>query len=245
MKQMVLNRYIQKFALVAGLTALMLALPAQSTVNKSVKIEDGATSGGASSVNGSVTVGENATVSGDLSTVNGTIRVGAGSVIESAGTVNGKVQIARNVKSEDLETVNGAINVAENAEVKGDISAVNGGIRLDQGSTVSKDLSNVNGDIELTASQVGGDVSTVSGDVELADGAVILGNLIVEEPKGFFNSSRNSKPPKIIIGPGCRVDGVLRLEREVKLFISETAQVGGVEGKMTMADAVRFSGNRP
>ncbi|MDH3748477.1 MAG: hypothetical protein OER97_09750 [Gammaproteobacteria bacterium] len=245
MKQLAMNRFIQKNALVAGLTALMLAFPAQSTVNKSVKIEDGATASGASSVNGSVTVGENATVNGELSTVNGAIRVGEGSVIESAGTVNGSVRIANNVKSEDLETVNGAINIAENAEVKGNVAAVNGGIRLDQGSTVSKDLSNVNGDIELTASQVGGDVSTVSGDIELAEGAAILGDLIVEEPKGFFRSSNNSKRPKVIIGPGCRVDGVLRLEREVKLYISETAQVGGVEGKMTMADAVRYSGKRP
>jgi hypothetical protein len=41
------------------------------------------------------------------------------------------------------------------------------------------------------------------------------------------------------------VDGVLRLEREVKLYLSESATVGGVEGVMSMADAVRFSGNRP
>lgn len=245
MKHLVTKRYKQKIALVTGLAVLMLAFPAQSSVNKSVKIEDGAKSSGASSVNGSVTVGENATVTGDISTVNGAIRVGEGSVIEDAATVNGSVNIAKNVKTEGLETVNGAIRIAELSEVDGSIEAVNGGISMDEGSSVHMDISNVNGDIELTASTVGGDVSTVSGDVELARGAVIVGDLIVEEPNGFFTSSRRSKPPKVIIGPGCRVDGVLRLEREVKLYISDTAQVGGVKGKMSMADAVRFDGDRP
>ena len=53
------------------------------------------------------------------------------------------------------------------------------------------------------------------------------------------------RPPKITIGPESRVDGVIHLEREVKLFISESAEVGGVEGEMSMDDAVRFSGKRP
>ena len=49
----------------------------------------------------------------------------------------------------------------------------------------------------------------------------------------------------MVIGPGSRVDGVIRAERDIKLYISESAQVGGVEGKVTMADAVRFDGARP
>ena len=48
-----------------------------------------------------------------------------------------------------------------------------------------------------------------------------------------------------MIGPGSRVEGVIRLQREVELFISESAEVGGVEGEMGMDDAVRFSGNSP
>ena len=39
--------------------------------------------------------------------------------------------------------------------------------------------------------------------------------------------------------------GVIKLEREVELFISETASVGGVKGVMSMDDAVRFSGDKP
>jgi len=51
--------------------------------------------------------------------------------------------------------------------------------------------------------------------------------------------------PEIVIGPGSVVKGKIILEREVKLYISESAEVGGVEGTMSMDDAVRFSGEHP
>jgi hypothetical protein len=83
---------------------------------------------------------------------------------------------------------------------------------------------------------------SVGAPVELAGGAVIRGDLIVEKPSGWNSGKRM---PTIIIGPGSRVEGLIRLEREVKLYISESAEVGGVEGEMTLDDAVRFSGKRP
>ena len=78
----------------------------------------------------------------------------------------------------------------------------------------------------------------------MADGAVVNGDIIVEKPGGW-GWNKEDKEPKIVIGPGSRVEGVIRLEREVELYISESAEVGGVEGVMSMADAVRFSGKRP
>ena len=234
---------LKKNAFIGGVAALLFALPAYANVNKSVKIADGATSTGASSVNGSVTVGDNATVTGDLTTVNGSIRVGEGSSIEAATTVNGGLRISKNVKAEDLDTVNGAIKMAEGVEGSGSVSAVNGSISLKQGGSVAKSLSNVNGDITLIGSTVGDDVSTVNGDVSVMDGAVIKGDLRIEKSRG--NSSRDSKDPIITIGPGSRVEGVIDLERKVKLYISDTAEVGGVTGVMSMDDAIRFSGNRP
>lgn len=235
----------KRSALLTGFGALMIAVLAHGSVNKSVKVEDGAQSSGESSVNGSITVGDNATVTGELSTVNGSIRVGRGSVIESADTVNGTVRIGASVKAENLETVNGAIKIGDLVEVRGNVTAVNGSISLDEGSSVGNDISNVNGDISLSASRVGRDVTTVNGDVELSDGAVIARDLIVEEPRGISWGGKNRKPPKVIIGPGCRVEGLIRLERKVRLYISDTAEVGGVEGELSMADAVRFSGKRP
>jgi predicted acyltransferase (DUF342 family) len=240
-----MSLFMKKNVIFAGLAALIISLPAYADANKSVKIADGAESDGASSVNGSVTVGKRATVSGDVSTVNGAVRVGEESSVEDASTVNGSLRISKNAKTEDLETVNGSIKVAEMVVVDGGIDAVNGSISLGKGSTVANSLSNVNGDISVKGGTVGSDVSTVNGDVSVMDGGVVKGNVLIEKPHGFNDSSNKSKMPTVTIGPGSRVEGVIDLEREVKLYISETAEVGGVKGVMSMADAIRFSGNRP
>jgi DUF4097 and DUF4098 domain-containing protein YvlB len=229
-----------------GLLVMLLTVPAfGASINKSVKVEPGAESSGASSVNGSITVGENAVVTGEVNTVNGSIRIDAGATIEDASTVNGGVRVADKARTNGLSTVNGAIKVGEFVVVDGEIEAVNGSISVANGSTVAKDVSNVNGQIELSGTEVGGDVSTVTGDVNVYDGSVIDGDLIVEKPSNWGWGDSKKRKPRIVIGPGSSVRGAIRLEREVELFISETAEVGSVEGKMTMADAVRFSGDRP
>ena len=235
-------RTANKCAALTALVTLLLMLPAQASVNKSITIDAGATSDGASTVNGKVSVGAGATVTGEVSSVNGSIRIDEGATIADAETVNGGLRVADNVRSRNLSTVNGAIDVAQDVVVDGGVTAVNGRITVGGGSKVSNDLGNVNGKIELEGSEVGGDVSTVSGDIELAGGAVVMGDVVVEEPGSWGKSTRT---PRIVIGPGSRVEGVIRLEREVKLYISESAEVGGVEGVMTIDDAVRFSGKKP
>ena len=237
---------IRKSVLFAGLAALVFSLPAYSNDNKSVRIDDGAESNGASSVNGSITVGKRATVTGSLSTVNGSIRVGEGSRIEDASTVNGSLRISDDSHTEDLQTVNGGIRVGEQVVVDGEITAVNGKINVNTGSSVDGEVRNVNGSIVLSGSTVARDVSTVNGDIRVVDGAVVKGDAIVEEvSNSFFGIFGNGKKPTVVIGPGSRVEGVLLLKREVKLYISDRAEVGGVEGVMSMDDAVRFSGDRP
>jgi hypothetical protein len=235
---------LNQTALIGALLALFLAMPAHANMNKSVKVGAGESSDGESTVNGSVTIGEGATVTGGISTVNGSIRIRGGAAIRDAETVNGGLRVDENVKSQDLSTVNGTIRVANDVTVDGRVSTVNGKIEVGGGSKVSHNLGNVNGSIELEGSTVGGNVSTVSGDIELADGAVVEGDLIVEKPGGW-GWNKESDIPRIVIGPGSRVEGTIRLEREVKLYISESAEVGGVEGEMTMDDAVRFRGKRP
>ncbi len=234
---------MKKSVWIAGLAALVLSLPVYGNDNKSVRIDDGAQSKGASSVNGSITVGKKATVTGSLSTVNGSIRVGAGSRIEDVSTVNGSLRISDDCQTEDLYTVNGEIRVGEQVVVDGEIIAVNGKITVSTGSSVDGEVSNVNGSIRLSGSTVARDVSTVNGDISIVDGAVVKGDVIVEEVSNSFFG--NDKKPTVVIGPGSRVEGVLILKREVKLYISERAEVGGVEGVMSMDDAVRFSGDRP
>jgi len=241
-----MNRILAKSAFTVGLLALLLAVPVYgASVNKSVKIPDGTESGGESSVNGSITVGSDATVTGSLNTVNGRIRIGANSSIGNAHTVNGSIDLDDGVVADTLETVNGSISVGGNATVSGDIEAVNGRISLEKGTRVEQNVSNVNGSILLESSRVGGDVSTVSGDVELADASQVSGDIIVEKPSMWSFGNNKSREPEIVIGPGSKVVGVIRVEREVKLYISETAEVGGVEGVITMDNAVRFEGERP
>lgn len=229
-----------------GLLALAVAVPARAgSVNKSVRIDAGQTASEASSVNGSVTVGEGAIVTGEVSTVNGQIRIHDNAQVQEVSTVNGELRVSVGVSSKNLSTVNGSIRVDENVAVDGGIEAVNGGIGVDRGSTVAHNVSNVNGPIELDGSQVGGDLSTVNGDITLDNGAILRGDLIVEKPGGWNWSFKKSRVPEVVIGPGSRVLGKIKLEREVKLYISDTAEVGGVEGELSMSDAVRFSGNRP
>lgn len=214
-----------------------------ASLNKSIKIGDGETASGASTVNGSITVGSDAVVTGTVSTVNGTIRIGENSRVEDAETVNGSLRVSDGVQSQDLSSVNGAINVGTGVTVDGEISVVNGKINLKSGTTVSRDVSNVNGEIKLSGAEISGNLSTVNGDVLLQDKALIKGNLTVEKPSGWNNN--NSRKPKVIIGPGSRVGGSIILEQEVELYISTSAEVGGVTGVMNMDDAERFSGKRP
>jgi len=232
--------------LTAGLLALFLAAPAGAySVNKSITIGAGSEASGASTVNGSISVGSGATVTGDLETVNGAIRIDADAVVESVETVNGSIKVGSGVNTEDIEGVNGTIRIDENVTVVGEVSVVNGKIAVDAGSTISQDLSNVNGEISITGAEIGGDLSTVNGDVSLADGANLRGNLKIEKPGGFNWGRGNSRKPRITIGPGCQVGGEIIVEREVELYISETAEVGGVSGVMSMDQAIRFSGKRP
>lgn len=239
-------KFLTKSAFTVGFLILLMSVPALgASINKSVKIAAGEEAGGATSVNGSITVGDDATVTGNLKTVNGSIRVDSGANIEEASTVNGGLRLADGVRTEGLSTVNGSINVGEKGIVDGDVSAVNGRISIGSGTSVSDDVGNVNGQIGLSGAEVGGDLSTVNGDIELSDGAVVKGDLVVEKPSNWSWGKEKSRKPRIVIGPGSRVVGTIRLERKVELFISESAEVGGVSGEMTMDDAVRFSGKRP
>ncbi len=241
-----MSKITWKSTFTVGFLVLMMSVPALgASINKSVKIAAGEESGGATSVNGSITVGPDATVTGNLKTVNGSIRVDDRASIEGAATVNGGLRLADNVRAESLTTVNGSINVGDDGEISDEVGAVNGRISLNRGTRVGDDVGNVNGQIGVAGAEVGGDVTTVNGDIELSDGAVVKGDVVVEKPSNWSWGKEKSRKPRIVIGPGCRVEGTIRLEREVELFISESAQVGGVSGEMTMDDAVRFEGDRP
>lgn len=235
-----------KSAITIGLLILLMAVPVYgASLNKSIKIGAGSESDGATTVNGSISVGEGAVVSGTLRTVNGKIRVDSKSTVADAETVNGSLGIADNVNADNLSTVNGSVSVGENCRIGGEIGAVNGRIKIEKGSKVAEDVGNVNGDIALQGSEIGGNLKTVNGNVALSDAAIINGNLIFKKANTWGSDHRESRMPEVVIGPGSVVKGTIQLERKVKLYISESAKVGGVEGVMSMADSVRFSGDKP
>ena len=240
-----MTRQVSISALATGAILLFLSSAAcAGSVNKSIKVGAGEQSGGESTVNGSISVGTGATVSGSLSTVNGTIRVDDDVQLGDAETVNGALRLGSGVTAENVETVNGSIRVGDRSRVDGRINAVNGRIEAGAGTGVGRNVENVNGEIELNGAEIGGDIKTVNGDVRLNEGAVVMGNIVIEKPS-MWSFGQKSRKPKVIIGPGSRVDGEIVAEREIELYISESAQVGGVSGKMQMDDAMRFSGDRP
>lgn len=228
-----------------GLLAMLLSLPAlAASVNKSVVIDAGSRTEGASSVNGSIEVRKNAVVTGGVQTVNGTVRIDSGARVGNASTVNGSLKLKENVEADSLSTVNGTIEVGEKTTIDGSIEAVNGAIYLRSGASVAADVENVNGKITLSGAAVGGSVTTVSGDVFIVEGSVVAGDLIIEKPGGW-GWNHNKRLPRVVVGPDSIVRGNIKLEHEVKLFISVAASVGDVIGVMSLQEAVRFSGDKP
>ncbi|MBB5014808.1 hypothetical protein [Rehaibacterium terrae] len=182
---------------------------------------------------------------GKLDTVNGGIRIRAGAVVRSAETVNGGITVDDEAQAGALETVNGGIRLGERVQVAGNVATVNGGVRIDRNSRVDGEVRTVNGRIEMEATEVGGGLETVNGDVTVGTGSTVRGGLTVRKPSGsgfrwnlFGGQSRD---PRIVIGPGASVLGELVFEREVELFVHETAKIGNVSG----ASPRRFSGDMP
>lgn len=197
-----------------------------------------------SRLNGGITA-EAGKAYGKLDTVNGGIRIRAGASVRSAGTVNGGINVDDRAETGELSTVNGGIRLGEGVQVGGDVTTVNGGIRIDRNSRVDGDVRTVNGRIEMEATDVGGGLETVNGDITVGAGSTVRGGLTVRKPTSsgmrwnvFGNQSRD---PRVVIGPGASVMGELVFEREVELFVHETARIGAVTG----ATPRRFSGDTP
>ena len=191
-------------------------------------------------VNGSIDIAADQKA-GDLSTVNGSIRIKAGAIVEEAETVNGSIALGERGAAESLETVNGTIKMETDARVTESVHTVNGSVTLGRNADVKGGIRTVNGDIRLDAAHVAGGIRTQEGDIEVGGGSRVEGGIHVEKKSGGFSISLFKSTPRIVIGPGAVVQGELTFEREVELFVSETATVGPIKG----ATPVRFSGPEP
>jgi hypothetical protein len=177
---------------------------------------------------------------GDVATVNGAISIDDNAKLGTAKTVNGDIYLGAHAMAASLATVNGAITADKGSRVSGEITSVNGTLSLLDDSEVNGSLTNVNGKIVVTNAHVAGGITTVGGDVAVnglarVDGGIWVKNLNL----GVLPAG--DRVPRVVIGPGATVRGEMRFEHKVKLFVSDRATVGSING----ADAVKFSGDTP
>jgi hypothetical protein len=75
---------------------------------------------------------------------------------------------------------------------------------------------------------VAGKLETVSGDITVGAKSVVRGGIHVDKQHGM--SWGHKRIPRIVIGPNAEVQGELRFDREVELFVHPTARIGHVTG---------------
>ncbi len=190
-------------------------------------------------INGSIHVAAG-TPAAAVATVNGSIVADDGATLTTAHTINGGISIGARASAASLSTVNGAVSVGPDAHIAGGITVVNGPITLAAGARVAGAISNVSGAISLSSAQASGGITTVDGDVTVSGASRVEGGITVERPSGtFFHVS--DAVPRIVIGPGAVVDGTLRFERKVALYVGDGAKIGPVHG----AAPTPFSGQTP
>jgi hypothetical protein len=196
---------------------------------------------GSQKINGTVHVAADPGVAATAAeTVNGNIDIADSAAVTVANTVNGSVKLGAHATANALNTVNGTITVGAGAHVAQGVEAVNGGVILRGGAEVSGAIANVNGKIELAAARVGGGIKTVNGSISIFGASRVEGGILVKKTSGQWIHFGNDVP-RIEIGPGATVQGDLRFEREVKLYVSNRASIGPVTG----ATPIAFTGDTP
>jgi hypothetical protein len=174
----------------------------------------------------------------DVRTVNGSIHIDDGAAILSATTVNGSIRVGAHATATSLETVNGSISLGAGTHVSGIVKSVNGDLTLADGAEVSGALTNVNGKISLTAAHAAAGIKTVNGSMSIMGASRVEGGIVVTESSGGLF---HTEDPVIVIGPGATVQGELRFERKVRLYVSDRATIGTVTG----ATPIPFTGDSP
>jgi hypothetical protein len=175
-----------------------------------------------------------------VSTVNGSIHIDDNAAVTSATTVNGSVHLGNHATAASLNSVNGSLTLGAGAHVSGGASSVNGDLTLDDGSEITGSLSNVNGKITLTAAHVAGGIKTVNGSMSITGASRVEGGILMKKSSGIL-TQLVQEVPRIVIGPGATVQGELRFEHPVKLYVSDKATLGTVTG----ATPIIFTGDSP
>ncbi|HEY6455736.1 MAG TPA: hypothetical protein VIY90_10705 [Steroidobacteraceae bacterium] len=180
--------------------------------------------------------------------MNGSISIGPNQQAGNVSTVNGSITLGEASTAASLTTVNGAIRLASSGRISGPVSTVNGSITLERSTDVAGRVSSVNGAIRLHAAHVRGGIKTASHDIDIgANSRVEDGILVQKRTSSWWDRwirdwfPETDPPPRIVIGPGAVVSGTLKFERDVKLYVSDSATIGAVQG----ATAIVYSGDQP
>ena len=188
--------------------SLFIFLPARSTVNRSIRVDNGESiRDNLSTVNGGIHIGRQCRISGSARTVNGGIRVGDGSSVHALKTVNGRIRMGKDVRiSGRVHTVNGGIHAGRGCEIRGSVSTVNGGI-------------------DLEGTRVVGDIITTTSHITLEDGTRVTGDILIKKRGwSFFDIFRSRLRLRIRVRGNSVVEGdiVNRARRtEVTVFLEE------------------------
>lgn len=174
----------------------------------------------------------------DISKVMGAIYVAPGEHVGDVSTVNGSIHIGTDATAGRAKTVNGGIHV-QGARVSGNIHTFNGGLDIGEGAEVGGDAANVNGGVHIAAAHIHGSVHTANAAIDLGPNAHIDGDVTVEADHSWHFG--DDCPPSVVVAPGTVVKGALRFERQVRLYVSDRATIGLVEG----AQPVKFAGHHP
>ena len=185
-------------------------------------------SGNISKVNSSIRVDDGGQA-GDVSTVNGSISIGRNASVREVETVNGSIRLDERASAASVGTVNGAVTLGEGVLVQDDVSAVNGKLTVRRGARVGGRLENVNGEFQLEGATIGGGIETVNGDIVVGSGSRVDGGITVEDSNSWKWRTR-PRNPRLTIESGAVVNGTLRFEREVDLYLGEGVVTGPVEG---------------
>jgi DUF4097 and DUF4098 domain-containing protein YvlB len=182
-----------------------------------------------SKVNGSIRV-DDGEVAGDISSVNGSVSLGRGASAEQVDTVNGSVRLDTNARVRSAETVNGSVVLAEGVQVGESVSTVNGSMTLGRGASVGGALENVNGTLKLDGASVDGGLQTVNGDIYIGAQSRVAGGIHIEDNRSWFNGNGRSRNPRMTVEAGAIVEGPLRFEREIDLYVAPGVNLPPVEG---------------
>jgi cytoskeletal protein CcmA (bactofilin family) len=213
-----------------------------SQVGGPITVTAGQPVGNVSNVNGPIRLDDKAIVL-NAHSVNGGITLGAAASAQSVSTVNGGITLEAAASVQSLRTNNGSISIGPGARVAGTVTSINGTIALEHSANISGHLSTANGKIYLDAAHVGGGIETVTSSIEIGPGSRVEGGILIMCTKGAWDwlLRRPCPPPLVVIGPDAIVQGTLTLEQNVRLYVSDRARIGPVEG----VKAIIYSGERP